>query len=226
LDGEVLEGCVAIPSAVSSWMTNINLIHDTKKKRLLLVRDSDSAIIPLQASTEDPPQKFVPLNDLSGCTIFGFDWINDGWYFQNDFTMIMKKENVYYYQTFRVNGLGGISEAQINKINGLTEDPTCISSAPSNNYIFIAVKNKLYCFDPGNPDAPLMPYLEFDSDIVSIDANHYSGGILSLKNNKIYLFDSVQAKNIPLEKRIMYSFTDDQGIGNIIQVKRKKQMRD
>lgn len=226
-NNEILEGCKVITSP-GSMSSGINLIHDNNKKRMLTIMDSNSEINALPGNSSSTPADFVPLNDLSSCTIFYIGYIRTMMHYYMDIhSMVLKKNGEYFNQTFSISK-GAFRDAKISKINGLTEDPTCICALPyhSNSpYLLIGVKNKLYLYDTSNPNRAIEPYLEFDSDITAMNGEYYYGyqAIVGLNNGKFFIIDTGDAKNNKPESRIQYSSPEGLDIGSIKDVKRKVQ---
>lgn len=226
-ENEILEGCKMI-LAPSSWNAGISLIHDVKEKRLLTIMDSNSEINALPGNTSSTPADFVPLNDLSDCTIFNIGYIRTmSIYFQDVYSMVLKKNGEYFNQTFSIMK-EAFRDAKIDKIIGLTEDPTCVCSLPYHSqspYLLIGVKNKLYIYDTSNPNRAIEPYLEFDGTIVGMNGEYYYGyhAMVALDNGKFFIIDTADAKNNKPDKRILYSSPEGLDIGSIKDIKRKVQ---
>lgn len=224
LDGEVLEQCAVVKSIPPGWGSSLHLLHDKKNERMLVIDEYDGRIYPYREKPANAPANFVSLDDLSGCNLLSISYMLNGFYFEHRFNMILKKDGKYLYQEFKTDEYGNLNSIKAMEITGLTEDPTCIETAPKSGYILIAIREKLYIFDPVNPHYGIESYLDFDSDIISMDATNYDACILSTKS-RFFIVDNVEMKNNLPDKRVLYSSPEGLDLGEIKQVLKKHQKK-
>lgn len=204
LDGETLEGCRFIMAPFSTFCAC--LVHDTAKKRLLLITDSGAgngafddpglanagqpkALTYTATQLEQLPEGFVRVDDLSSVNVLSIGYNRDySWGAERAYTIIFERggelfcqeftiERTYYYSTF------SLGNPKIQKIQGLPgTDPSCILVQPyrdNNAFVYFAFGNKLWIYDvQSNLSYPwVKPYR---ANIVDMDAENYRSRFLAL----------------------------------------------
>lgn len=246
-EGEVLTGCEIVRGRYASNKTT--LIHDTAKKRLLVIMDAGAAagsgisnpligagevvnVPALPANTSGLDSRFAPLNDLSAYEVLHIGYFRSTVNNTLGYSMILKDGNgKYYHQQFEIRRSSGtkldLQRCKFGEIKGLTEDPTLVYVPPFRTNvtnILLAMNNSIYLYDTAVATSNVSLYKTFEAPVTAMDGEIYESRQLGvgLENGNFYIMNMVNAHNIENdEKKVLYSMPDGQRLGRIVDVKRK-----
>lgn len=233
LDEEELQGCKLILAPFRNLKAC--LIHDTNKKRLLVMVDVETSSRPGDIADEnagrvlqlpnpvDMPANFLPLDNLSAGNIL---WVG---YYRSDggsamgYTIVFEKGGKYFCQEFEVEkeyfSLSySVSKAKVTEIQGLPGTPTCIYGFPyrnQNRQLICAVGKQMYLYDRDHSTLTLYGK-EFDADITALDGENYSSYWLGigLANGRALLVNATGIER-PEDQLVFY----DSGAGAFGRIK-------
>lgn len=224
VDDEELTGCRLITAPFQ--YLDACMVHDTNKKRLLLIGDTgtntgsgtdpnqDAGAVYKLANPNTMPEGFLSITDMSGANII---WI--GYTHANDmsdmgYIMVFERDGKIFCQYFKIAKVYGqfsysIEDATVSEITGLPGIPTCVYGANYKEYnplLFCAIGKDLYVYDQDNPLLPAEKHSTFRANVIDMDGDVYAGWWLcaALDDGSVLLLNAVKCKDDPKNRYIYY----------------------
>lgn len=243
-DGETLEQCEPIFGRYTKYNGTHTPIIDRKNNRLLVFMDGGTYfgydelkgaghIFGLPEPTLDQgdklPDNYIPLDNFEGYELIDMCYKKVTSSELPGFYALFKDATGHFYlEEFALrsymDAVQGVylrlSNIKVHDLGGkLTQVPSlmCVPPNGATDYVFFAIDNVLYMYDKDT--GIWSEYLRFDAPITAMDGdNHYKNMLLAvgLENGKFHVVNIVNAKNRPLEERIMC--TTKARFGKIIQI--------
>ncbi len=243
-DGKVLEKCEPVFGRYTQSYGNYIPIIDRKNNRLLAFLDGtptygfDDLIgaahvmelpEPTLESGEKLPDNYIPLSNFEGYELLHICYkkvTTSG--FPGYYALFKDATGHFYLEEFALRSYIDVVQGPYLKLSNikvfdfggkLTQTPSlmCVPPNTATDYVFFAVDNILYMYDK---DTEIWSeYLRFDAPITAMDGdNHFKNMLLAvgLENGEFHVVNIVNAKNRPLEERIMC--TAKSRFGKIIQI--------
>lgn len=236
-ESEELENCQIVYGYYKTNRTGYNFVYDGENKRMLFVANGGAdwdwnlvgagKIEPMPAmGPNDKINEIVPLDNMAGYEVLDLIMFGYGYpYYGLLISLREESTNQVYLQFVKVEGSGaqpGIVEMKRYKVNGLPAVPQ-ITTMPLSKpeYVFFAVGQDVYYFSIDNPTDPVVLYKQFEAPVAELNAETEYGVHMAvgLENGEFYLLNIHGAKNVAMDKRVVYQ--SDVKVGRIVDIQYK-----